>query len=681
MKRKSGIILGIALIMFLVISIIGAALITIVMGRAKQTNDLEKRTQAYFFAKSGVEIAREYANQKEKDDQQFLEGKVFVLYGNLHDEGTSFEFYRQDVTNTWSSGIRESFEASSSSFKDYDIVTAIWKDGNITNFLSAGNAGDMCRMLAFQYRRASISGGGSIGTLPQFDMAVFARNGLSVNNGVTITGNVITNSTTPGSFYVGNGFVVGDDSGEEGKVLIGPGGNTGVKRPGTGNEPTIVNPSGVVQLSANWLWNSWKNTQIDSLSQIREYVLPQMPAFPGQPDFPDFPVFPLLVEKGDLSANVKKNPITVSEEGKYGSISISESLVVNLNGNNDFKITANSLTSSGRFIVNGPGTLNLYIENSLSSSGGFELENDAKLNLFVSGSVVISSNSKQSTNLTTLYVNGSGDVVVNDDVTVDSLYIKTFGDFKHENESINVIDKALLMATNFESKGSAKMFLNSGQLEMYIAEKLQMIAGTSINGVGHGSIYTSNLMLTNGHIRLSSGNTMNSLKIFVDEDFIMGSGSSINKDGDPKRVALYYRGTTEGNSQKVVDISGGQSFVGTLFMRPGKDPQTGEDRDDLTPKLLLAGGGNVEGTIMTSSRNVEIKGGSSAKVTAVFAPEAEVAVTQGGTVNGAIVSDTFTMSGGGKVKHISSLGDYTFPGSFDEITDPGTETEIELWGE
>ena len=38
-NRRSGVILGIALIIFLVISIIGAALMTVVMSKARQTND------------------------------------------------------------------------------------------------------------------------------------------------------------------------------------------------------------------------------------------------------------------------------------------------------------------------------------------------------------------------------------------------------------------------------------------------------------------------------------------------------------------------------------------------------------------------------------------------------------------------------------------------------------------
>jgi Tfp pilus assembly protein PilX len=48
MKRKKGIILGITLMMFLVIAILGTSIMAIVMSKAKQANDLEMRTQATF---------------------------------------------------------------------------------------------------------------------------------------------------------------------------------------------------------------------------------------------------------------------------------------------------------------------------------------------------------------------------------------------------------------------------------------------------------------------------------------------------------------------------------------------------------------------------------------------------------------------------------------------------------
>lgn len=177
MNRKSGVILGIALIIFLVISIIGAALMTVVMGKARQTNDLEKRTQAYFFARSGVEIAREYVNEKRKNDEQFFDEKVIVLHGNISSENNgelSFDF--QDVTDVWpKDNVRASFEASASSFRNNEIVTAVWRDNEYTNFLSSGNAGDMTRTLAFMCSEGSAG-------IPVFDMAIFADGKISIGS-------------------------------------------------------------------------------------------------------------------------------------------------------------------------------------------------------------------------------------------------------------------------------------------------------------------------------------------------------------------------------------------------------------------------------------------------------------------------------------------------------------------
>ena len=77
MKRKKGIILGVTLMMFLTIAVLGTTIMAIVMSKARQTNDLEKRTQAYFFARSGAEIARQYSSKADLAD------KIHILYGNL----------------------------------------------------------------------------------------------------------------------------------------------------------------------------------------------------------------------------------------------------------------------------------------------------------------------------------------------------------------------------------------------------------------------------------------------------------------------------------------------------------------------------------------------------------------------------------------------------------------------
>jgi hypothetical protein len=188
---------------------------TIVMGQAKQANDLEKRTQAYFLARSGVEIAREYVDKIDKDA---LENKILVLYGNLRDDDDySYDFNIRDVTNIWSNDVRASFEASSSSFRNYEVVTAIWKDDDFTNFISSGNAGDMSRTVAFKYSVAVSSGGG---TIPEFDMAVFAKMDFEITNG-SIVGSIGTESIATGSVRIMNGRITGG-------INVGPNGDTGV---------------------------------------------------------------------------------------------------------------------------------------------------------------------------------------------------------------------------------------------------------------------------------------------------------------------------------------------------------------------------------------------------------------------------------------------------------------------
>jgi hypothetical protein len=140
-------------------------------------------------------------------------------------------------------------------------------------------------------------------------------------------------------------------------------------------------------------------------------------------------------------------------------------------------------------------------------------------------------------------------------MTTTGLYINSNSSFLHKNGELSVTKEAIIKSNSFTSNGSGYIDINGGRFEAYTSDVFQIDNNKEIRNIGTGIVEIKKLLITNGHMKLSSGNTMNSLKIFVDEDFIMGSGSSINKDGDPKQVALYYRGTTEGNSQKVVDIS------------------------------------------------------------------------------------------------------------------------------
>ncbi len=355
MNRKSGVILGIALIIFLVISIIGAALMTVVMSRARQTNDLEKRTQAYFFARSGVEIAREYVNEISKSDEQFFDEKVIVLHGDLSSEDNGeLSFHFQDVTNVWSKdNVRASFEASASSFRNHEVVTAIWRNSESTNFLSSGNVGDMTRTLAFMCSEGSAG-------IPVFDMAIFAdgkiETGASANS--KVIGDIGTNSTDTSAISKQGNNGNGQGNGGkktviDGDVFFGPG-------------------TDVDELDPNDYFLE-EGHLVRTLENTRDY----------KSILPEFPDFPVLTERDSLSVN--SNESIINDDGYYSSISMEGK-----NKNNEARLTIETGSSSdvrkiviGQLEMNsyasielsGNGKLNLYVEN-ISGGGSINIEGD-----------------------------------------------------------------------------------------------------------------------------------------------------------------------------------------------------------------------------------------------------------------------------------------------------------------
>jgi len=354
LNSKKGVILGVALIMFLVISIIGISLMTLVMGRARQTNDLEKRTQAYFFARSGVEIAREYVNEINKSDKQFFDEKVIVLHGDLSSEDNGkLSFHFQDVTNVWSKdNVRVSFEASASSFESYDIVTAVWKDSDYFNFLSSGNAGDMTRTLAFKYSEGSAG-------IPVFDMAIFANGRIETgaSNNTEITGNVGTNSTDTSSISRQGNNGNGQGNGGmktviDGDVFFGP-----------GTDVDELDPKD---------YFLEEGCEVRTLESTRDYKS-------MIPTFPDFPKFEVV-----KSLNITESSESINEDGYYSSVSIKGKnkkearLTIETGSSSDVRkivIEQLEMNSYASIELSGNGKVNLYVGN-ISGGGSINIEGD-----------------------------------------------------------------------------------------------------------------------------------------------------------------------------------------------------------------------------------------------------------------------------------------------------------------
>lgn len=399
MKRKSGIILGISLIIFLVISIIGAALITIVMGRAKQTNDLEKRTQAYFFAKSGVEIAREYFENTN------LQNKIHVIYGDLSNEDEngdiSLSVSKEDNTGDWKSNIREKLEEFRIQ-QGKEITVAVWKDSEKTRILSTGCAGDFSRVITFELMLAGNSGGG----VPVFDMAIFANDTVSIGSSQTIEGNVGTNATDTSAIRSQGGG--NKDLKIDGEVFFGPGTDL------EGIDPKEYTKDGTVS----------------ALEDPRDYeaMLPKFPDFSESSNLREE-----LIDRGTLK--VLESSKSINEDGYYETIEVKgknkkeAKLIIDTGSEGDVrKIVVDKLeiNSDASIELSGEGKLNLYV-NSISGSASINVLGDKKeIDRVV---VYYSGNSLKNVDLDlvgTLFIDSASDIALgqgNNELKVSGLII------------------------------------------------------------------------------------------------------------------------------------------------------------------------------------------------------------------------------------------------------------------
>lgn len=209
--------------------------------------------------------------------------------------------------------------------------------------------------------------------------------------------------------------------------------------------------------------------------------------------------------------------------------------------------------------------------------------------------------------------------------------------------------------------------INNGvlQVDNYLAAdyELKLNSNTAFKEIKMGSNYTlyinvgstdkaivvDHLNVQNGHIILKG---TGKLTIYVKNEISMGSGSTVNNDGDIKRLNIYLAKSTASSNVK---LGGNQKIFGSLYA---------ENAD-----IEMNGSGGFQGHIFTGGKNVTITGGARAYSTLIYAPNSTFQVLGGGTVKGMIVSRSFEGAGGADVIYESiNLNEVPFA--------PGGSTEI-----
>ena len=165
------------------------------------------------------------------------------------------------------------------------------------------------------------------------------------------------------------------------------------------------------------------------------------------------------------------------------------------------------------------------------------------------------------------------------------------------------------------------------ELVIHIGDKDRIIKVNTLN-LSKNSDNTDNPGGTGDIILEKEGDGR--LILYVEESIIMEGDSSININGNPNDIFVYYKGDSP------IKFPGDVKFSACLYA---------ENAD-----IEIVNGSNIEGHIITGGKKVTLSGGTDTHVKAIYAPFAVVNVTEGAKFWGSIVCDRFYGSGGVSVR-------------------------------
>lgn len=193
-------------------------------------------------------------------------------------------------------------------------------------------------------------------------------------------------------------------------------------------------------------------------------------------------------------------------------------------------------------------------------------------------------------------------------------------------------------------------------LQIYVDEDLELSSNTTLTfDLGDGDIIlrVRRLLLNQGHIQVNHNGT-GKLYIFVDDVFHIDGSSSINHSWSAsaaqledwaKKVLVYYAGTIDKDGNDIrnpgnsyyLKFPNAVKVVATLHVKEAK--------------IHITNGTGVVGNIISGGSKLQFDGGTNSDVKVVYAPNAEIEVRGGALVTGIVVCDSFSISGGARVKY------------------------------
>ena len=321
---EKGALLITILIISMVLITLSATIATVNISEVKDTATTKAKTQAYYVAKSGAEVAI-----------KMLEDKVYL------------EKLVNDKQDIFSSDLAPGRFDVKLTYSENQVTVA-----------STGTVNS-------QQETVTYTANVKKGTSPElkFDMAVFARDKISLSS--EITGKVVTNATTKDSLKLEGAPRINGD------LYLAPGVN--MNNIINKNPTNIVFPMEILPST-----NPKKYYKIYNLAEKKEYPNPIMPTFPDAPK----PDNILPVNSGVLT--VGQWPYQnheISGDAYYDEIKIVSNGTLTINvGSEEQIIRVKKLNvEQGHIQIKGTGKLKVYVEDIFNVKGTINVSDKSNI--------------------------------------------------------------------------------------------------------------------------------------------------------------------------------------------------------------------------------------------------------------------------------------------------------------
>jgi len=173
--------------------------------------------------------------------------------------------------------------------------------------------------------------------------------------------------------------------------------------------------------------------------------------------------------------------------------------------------------------------------------------------------------------------------------------------------------------------GNTSLTINVTKDTLLVVDELKLNGNFRVTGSGTLTIY----------VRSNAGKTTGTSPVSFSYG---GSGGWVGNKLDSMKLLVYVDNVyTSGTTPATVNFGSGSIYYMSILA--------------LNLNFNIAGGGKIDGHVVTGGTSINVNGGASTAIALYYAPNANYTISGGAVINGAVIANNFTITGGSTLNY------------------------------